>query len=275
METGIIWTIAQREWREALRNKWLWFYTVGFTGLAFALSQAGVASAGYSGLGGFGRTAASLINALLLFVPLIGLTIGAGTLANDRERGTLLYLLSQPVNRAEVFVGKSAGAALAVATAIGLGFVLAGIGLSASGSGEPLTYLALGGYTLLLALVTLALGLVISAVARKGAAASGAALLVWLGLVFVGDLGLVGATLALRPTPATLLAMLVANPLQLFKLGSIYSLRATLDTLGPVGQYAVYRFGDGLPLLLLGLLAAWLVVAFGVAFALFNRRGDV
>jgi Cu-processing system permease protein len=275
METGIIWTIAQREWREALRNKWLWFYTIGFTGLAFALSQAGVASAGYSGLGGFGRTAASLINALLLFVPLIGLTIGAGTLANDRERGTLLYLLSQPVNRAEVFAGKSAGAALAVATAIGLGFVLAGIGLSAGGSGDPLTYLALAGYTLLLALVALALGLVISAVARKGAAASGAALLVWLGLVFLGDLGLVGATLALRPTPAALLAMLVTNPLQLFKLGSIYSLRATLDTLGPVGQYAVYRFGENLPLLLLGLLVVWLLVAFGVAFALFNRRGDV
>jgi Cu-processing system permease protein len=275
MEAGIIWTIAQREWREALGNKWLWFYTAGFTALAFALSQAGVAAAGYSGLGGFGRTAASLINALLLFVPLIGLTVGAGTLANDRERGTLLYLLSQPVSRAEVFAGKAAGAALAVATALGLGFILAGIGLSTGGAAEPLTYLALAGYTLLLAMVALGLGLVISTLARKGAAASGAALLLWLGLVFLGDLGLVGATLAMRPSPATLLAMLVANPLQLFKLGSIYSLRATLDTLGPVGQYAVYRFGDGLPLLLLALLLAWLVAAFAAAFALFNRRGDV
>ncbi|HEY4691084.1 MAG TPA: ABC transporter permease, partial [Anaerolineae bacterium] len=70
MELKLLWTIAQRELREALRNKWLWFFAVGFAVLALALSQAGLASAGYAGLGGFGRTAASLVNALLLFAPL-------------------------------------------------------------------------------------------------------------------------------------------------------------------------------------------------------------
>jgi hypothetical protein len=68
--------------------------------------------------------------------------------------------------------------------------------------------------------------------------------------------------------------MLVINPLQVFKLGAIYSLRATLDTLGPVGQYAVFRFGESLPLLLAGLLAGWMVAAFGFSFALFARRGE-
>lgn len=62
MELDLLWTIAQRELREALKNKWLWFYALAFAGLALALSQAGLASAGYAGLGGFGRTAASLIN---------------------------------------------------------------------------------------------------------------------------------------------------------------------------------------------------------------------
>jgi Cu-processing system permease protein len=72
MELSIIWTIAMRELREALRNKWLLIYTVGFALLAFALSNASLASAGYAGLGGFGRTAASMVNALLFFVPLLG-----------------------------------------------------------------------------------------------------------------------------------------------------------------------------------------------------------
>jgi Cu-processing system permease protein len=128
MELTLLWVIAQRELREALRNKWLWFYAVGFAVLAYALSQVGLASAGYAGLGGFGRTAASLINALLLFVPLIGLSVGAGTLAGDRERGTLVYLLAQPVSRAEVFFGKALGAAMAVIAALGLGFGISGIG---------------------------------------------------------------------------------------------------------------------------------------------------
>jgi Cu-processing system permease protein len=99
-------------------------------------------------------------------------------------------------------------------------------------------------------------------------------LLLWLTLVFVGDLGLIGATLALRPTPAALLAMLLVNPLQVFKLSAIYSLRTTLDALGPVGQYAVFRFGPALPYLLTALLIGWAIAAFASAFSLFNSRGE-
>jgi Cu-processing system permease protein len=274
MELTLIWTIAQAELREALRNKWLWLYAVGFAGLALALSQAGLSAAGYAGLGGFGRTAASLINALLLFVPLIGLSVGASAIAADRERGTLLYLLAQPVSRAEIFGGKALGAALAVIVALTLGFALAGFGLSIGGGGDTAVYLSLVGYTLLLALAALGLGFIISSLTRKAAAASGAALILWLALVFVADLGVMGATLAWRPSPSELLWLLVINPLQIFKLGAIHSLRASLDTLGPVGQYALYRFGEQLPLLLIGLLLLWATAAFGIAFAIFNRKGE-
>ena len=274
MELTLIWTIAQAELREALRNKWLWLYAVGFAGLALALSQAGLSAAGYAGLGGFGRTAASLINALLLFVPLIGLSVGASVIAADRERGTLLYLLAQPVSRAEIFGGKALGAALAVIAALTLGFALAGFGLSIGGGGDTAVYLSLVGYTLLLALAALGLGFIISSLTRKAAAASGAALILWLALVFVADLGVMGATLAWRPSPSELLWLLVINPLQIFKLGAIHSLRASLDTLGPVGQYALYRFGEQLPLLLIGLLLLWATAAFGIAFAIFNRKGE-
>jgi Cu-processing system permease protein len=277
MELTLLWTIAQAELREALRNKWLWLYAVGFAGLALALSQAGLSAAGYAGLGGFGRTAASLINALLLFVPLIGLSVGAGSLAADRERGTLLFLLAQPVSRGEIFAGKALGAALAVMTALALGFGLAGLaglGLGMSGGGETTIYLALVAYTLLLALVALGLGFIISSLTRKAAAASGAALILWLGLVFLADLGVLGAALTWRPNPAGLLGLLVINPLQIFKLGAIYSLHATLDSLGPVGQYALFRFGEQLPLLLIGLLALWALAAFAVAFTIFNQKGE-
>ena len=275
MELRPLWTIARRELREALHNKWLWFFAVGLAGLGLALSQAGLAAAGYAGLGGFGRTAASLVNALLLFVPLIGLIVGAGAVAGDRERGALLYLLAQPVSRAEVFFGKALGAALVVIAALGLGFGFAGLGLAFSGDTNATAYLSMGGSVLLLALACLGLGFVISTITRKASTASGAALITWLVLLFFGDLGIVGATLSLRPTPAALLGMLLANPLQAFKLSAIYNLRSALDILGPVGQYAVYRFDAALPLILLGLLLAWIVMTFGIAFVLFNRKGDL
>jgi Cu-processing system permease protein len=274
MELRSLWIIARRELREALRNKWLWLYAGGFAALALALSRAGLSAAGYSGLGGFGRTAASLINALLLFVPLMGLSVGAATLAGDRERGTLLYLLAQPVSRAEVFWGKALGASLALLAALALGFGVAGLALAAAGGGSAGIYLALVGYTLLLALAALGLGMALSTLTRKAATAAGAALIAWLGLVFFADLGLVGATLALRPPPSGLLAWVLINPLQTFKLGAIYSLHATLDTLGPAGQYALYSFGTYLPVLLIGVLAAWCTAGFGAAWLLFTRRGE-
>jgi Cu-processing system permease protein len=275
VELTILWTLAQRELREALRHRWLMFYALAFAALAFALSQAGMATAGYAGLGGFGRTAASLVNAILLFVPLLGLSVGANAIAPDRERGTLTYLLAQPVSRPEVFFGKALGASLAVLAALALGFGIAGIGMAANGGGNADAFLALAGCTLLLALVSVGFGFVISVLTRKGATALGAALIAWLGLVFFADLGLIGATLALRPTPEALLWMLVSNPLQIFKLAAVYSLRATLDTFGAVGQYAAYEFGARLPWVLVALLLAWIALAFGSAFAIFNRRGDV
>ena len=180
-----------------------------------------MAAAGYAGLGGFGRTAASLVNAMLLFVPLIGLIVGAGSVAGDRERGALLYLLSQPVSRAEVFFGKALGSALAVIAALGpSGFGLAGLGLAFAGDTNAAAYLEMAGALLLLALACLGLGFVISTLTREASTASGAALILWLVLVFLGDLGLVGATLSFRPTPATLLGMLLLNPLQVFKLSA-------------------------------------------------------
>ena len=271
MELRSVWVVAVRELREALHNRWLLIYTIGFTVLAFMLARASLISAGYAGLGGFGRTAASLVNALLLFVPLLGLSVGAGALAGDRERGTLLYLLAQPVSRTEVFLGKVLGSGLAIAAALGIGFGMAALALSTGAGGDVTAYLGLVGYTALLALACLALGFLISAWTRKSSTATGAALLTWLALAFVGDLGVVGATLALRPSPARLMGMLVVNPLQTFKLGAIYSLNSTLDVLGAVGQYAVYRFGSALPMLLAGLLMAWIVLAFSLAYLVFSR----
>ena len=141
--------------------------------------------------------------------------------------------------------------------------------------GDAPAFLVLAGYSALLALVTLGIGFLIGALARKGASAAGLALVIWLALVFLSDLGAIGATLAWRPTPAALFGILLVNPLQTFKLGAILTLRASLDVLGAVGQYAYFELGDGLPTLLVGVLCAWIATAFGASYALFARRGDV
>jgi len=266
--------IAQKELRDALRNRWLWLYTAAFAGLALALSAVGMAGAGYGGFAGFGRTAASLINAVLLFVPLIGLSVGAGTIAHERERGTLTYLLAQPVTRAEVIVGKYVGAALAMGVALGLGFGVAGLALASRGTANPEVYLRLVGLSLLLALAALSLGVLISTLSKRAAMATGAAMVLWLALVFLGDLALMGAVLALRLNVQTLLGLTLLNPLQVFKVAAIYGLQSSLETLGPAGLFAVRTLGAWLTPILIGWLTLWIVAPLLATTVVFVRRGD-
>jgi Cu-processing system permease protein len=266
--------LAQKELRDAQRNRWFLLYALAFAGLSLALAWFGLRSAGTYGVAGFGRTSASLINLILLIVPLMGLTLGAMALAGEREQGTLLYLLAQPVNQAELLLGKTIGLSLALIATLTLGFGLTALLIAANGGGAEIgIYLSLLGLASLLAVASLSLGLLISALTARGATAVGLALFLWLMLVFFGDLGLMGTALVLQLDVDQLFLLALANPLQLFKIAAVYSLRHNLEVLGPAGIYALRTYGGGLLFLLVGLLAAWAVLPYLATAFFFKRRG--
>ncbi|NWF69715.1 MAG: ABC transporter permease subunit [Chloroflexi bacterium] len=265
--------ITAKELRDALRNRWFVFYTLAFGGLALALSALGQPLSGRVQLSGYSRTAASLINLVLLFVPLIGLTLGALNLANDRENGTLDYLLAQPVTRAEVLLGKYLGLALTLFAMLCVGFGTAGVALALQGrAGDAGAYVLMVALDILLALAMLSLGFLVSTMAGRTAAALAGGLFLWLLLVFIGDLGIMGSAVLTRLPVDTVLGLTLINPLQLFKVASILTIQANLEVLGPAGVYATQRFGDGLlPMVVIGLLV-WGVVPLGAALWLFTHQ---
>jgi Cu-processing system permease protein len=276
VDFGNVFILAQKELHDAARNRWFMLYALAFAGLSLALAWMALMGTGQYGLAGFGRTSASLINLILLIVPLMGLTLGALGLAGEREQGTLLYLLAQPINQAELLIGKFVGLALALVAALGLGFGLTALLIAANGGGAQVgVYLALLGLGCLLAIASLSVGFLISALAPRGSTAVGVALFLWLLLVFFGDLGVMGTALVLRLSVDQLFALALANPLQLFKIAAVYSLRQNLDVLGPAGIYAIRTYGSQLLPILVGLLATWVLVPFGVAAYFFKRRGVV
>ncbi len=274
MDTHVIALVARKEVRDALRNRWFLLYAAAFAVLALALSRLSLGDTSAAGFAGFGRTAASLVNLVLLVVPLMGLTLGAASLAGERERGTLPMLLAQPVTRREVLFGKFAGLALALGAALALGFGLAGglVGLR-GGSVEAGSYARVIGLALLLALAMLAVGLLISAAARRVGAATGVALFVWLVLVFLGDLGLMGTAMTLRLDIRTLFGLTLLNPLETYKIAAIGAITGGLDVLGPAGVYATRTYGDGLGALLAGVLIVWIVAPLVASSWIFEERG--
>lgn len=269
-------TIAGRELREAAGSRWFVLYTIAFAALGLGVSYVSTASSGGTGLAGFGRTTAGLINLVLLVVPLMGLTAGAGSIASDRERGMLTYLLSQPVTRLEVLLGKYVGLAAALLACICLGLGACAAIMAWQGDGtRPASILWLAGLTFGLALGMLSVGMLVSVLARKASVAVGTAIFLWLTLVFATDLALMAGTVTLKLRIEDLFALALANPLQVFKMWSLHAVDASLDVLGPAGLYASEEYGARLHLIFGACLAAWVLIPLAAAGAVFSRRSPL
>lgn len=265
--------LIRRDLREALGSRWFILYTLAFAVLGLCVSYV---SAGAGGLSGFGRTSAGLINLVLLIVPLMGLTAGAGSVAGDRERGTLAYLLAQPISRIEFLSARYVSLAVALSMSVSIGFGLSAMVMTlrrtANDGGG---YLVLVGLTIVLLLSMLSLGMLISVLCRRTAVATGIAVFVWLTLVFATDLGLMAGTLAMSWSIESLFAVAVASPLQVFKMASLQFVDASLDVLGPAGLYAQTEYASALPLLFSAVLLAWITCPLLLASVVFSRRSPL
>lgn len=268
--------LSHKEMGEAWRNRWFLLYSGAFTVLALAMAWLSVAGLAGVGAAGLGRTAASLIHLVMLVVPLMGITLGAMALAGERERGSLLYLMTQPVTGGEILTGKLLGLGSAVLSALLTGFGVAGFVIARhSGGGGVRAFLSFLALSALLAAASVSVGLLISSFASRASVASGVGLFIWLTLIVLGDLGLMGTALAMRLKPATLLVSAMLNPLQVFKMAALLVLRGGLEDLGPAGLYAMRRFGDQLLPLLIAVLLAWIVVPFALGLFGLRKRGAI
>lgn len=271
----VIGALAVRELRDALRTRWFALYSLALMVLAGGLTYINTVYSGYAGLQGFSRASAGLVNLMLLVVPLMGLIAGALTLAGERERKTLGYMMSQPISAGELFLGKVAGLAAAMATSLLLSFGVVGVLLGTRGAPmNAADFAGFSGLTILLALVGLGFGVLISSAASRVAQAQGVSLFVWFVLVFLGDLGVMGSMLVTRMRVESLLFWSLINPLQVYRLATIAVLSPRLEVLGPAGLYVMAVLGSALVPLLVALLVAWVIVPLVLAFWIF-RRGDM
>lgn len=274
MDVRTVALVMGQELRDARRNRWFLVFAVIFAGMALGLSLLGMSGLGNVGIAGFGRTAASLLNLVMVVVPLMALLVGVTSVVGEREQGTLHTLLAQPLTLEEVLLGKFLGLATAL-----LATVLAGFGLSAlvityyGGGTQAGAYGQLVGYTCLFALAYLSVGFLVSTLLRKIPTALGVGLFLWLVSVVLSDLGLMGTAVVLDLSPRTLLWLSLVNPAQVFKLLVLDSIQGNLENLGPAGVYATDVLGDWLRPALTGILAAWALLPLGFVLVAFRKRG--
>lgn len=259
---------ARHELLLAVRSRWLQIFAVVFAALALVVSGAGYIISGGYGLQDFARTAASLVQLVLLVVPLAALSFGA--LALTPERGASELLFAQPVSRARILAGRYLGLFAALAAAQAIGFGLAGVVIrDEAGLGGLGGFAAVVAVSLVLTAVFLSIAAMLAQarVARR-ARVLAMALVVWFVAVVLYDLAVLGAASLLRSGTASRLLIVAAlvNPADAARVVALMAVEGTAAF--GAASLALQRFAGGAAnaiLLASVSLAAWSVVPLLIA----------
>jgi Cu-processing system permease protein len=107
-------TLAMKEFRDRIRNRWVLAVAAVFTVFSLAIAWFGGAQQGAVGLQSAEATIASLVSLVIYLIPLIALLLGFDAVVGERERGSLDLLLALPITRGELLLGKYLGLAAAL-----------------------------------------------------------------------------------------------------------------------------------------------------------------
>ena len=270
---GDVRPIVRKELRDALHNRWLAGFAVLLGVLGLASTASGYDSVSGLGLQVFGRTSATLLNLALLLAPLVGVLMGAASIAGERERGTLEHLLAQPLSRTGFLLGKHVGLVIALAMATAAGFLPAGLLIVANSGVGMLPHFTLFPALAVGAAASLAgVGLVVSVSSRSAVQAQGAAVAVWFTLALLYDLLLIGSLSVSGLAPHWLVAALALNPIDATRVMGVLALEPDLYLLGPAGAFLTERLGTaGAATLLAIAVACWATLPVAAAAFRFSR----
>jgi Cu-processing system permease protein len=271
LEPRQIGIVLAKEFHDRIRNRWVLAVTGVFTAFALVIAYFGAAQQGEVGFRGIEVTIASLVSLVIYLVPLIALILGFDAIVGERERGSLDLLLSMPITRLEVLIGKFLGLSAALATSTVAGFGLVGALLAARMPAATLWHY--GGFMLssvMLGMAFLSLAVMVSAWAGDRTRASGAAIALWFFFVLVFDLLLLGALVLSGGAAGGSFFpyLLLLNPADVFRILNIFSLDE-VRTL--YGLATVFPEQLANPLLLGAVMLGWIVVPLGLAAWRFRR----
>jgi Cu-processing system permease protein len=264
----VLWC-ARHELLLALRSRWLPLFAVVFAVLALLVASAGYVLSGGYGVQDFARTAASLVQLVMLLVPLTALSFGTLTLVSERGAAELLF--AQPVRRSAILFGRYLGILAALSAAQAIGFGLSGLvvhGQAGSDGADGFLIVVAMSLTLTAVFLSIAALIAASAQSSRRARVLAIALVVWFVAVVLYDVAVLGAASLLRSGTASRVVMTATliNPVDIAR---------TLALMGVEGSaafgaasLALLRFAGGtatLAALGLASLAFWTIAPLALA----------
>lgn len=265
MDFKAIVAISAKEFRDRLRNRWVLAVALVFTVFALVIAYFGGAQQGEVGFRSIEFTIASLVSLVIYLIPLIALLLGFDAIVGERERGSLDLLLSLPITRFELLIGKYLGLAAALAFSTIVGFGLVAVTLATRMDATALAhYATFTASSVLLGMAFLSIAVLLSVLSSERTRASGLAIAVWFFFVLIFDLLVLGVLVisAGEYGGESLPYLLLLNPADVFRVMNILSLDdvRTLYGLATVFPEALAHRGA-----LILVMLAWIVAPLALA----------
>ncbi len=266
--------IAYLDLKESLRAKWFLVYSLVFGGLIALFFIAGVTESQVMGFSGLSRLLLMYIQITIVILPIFILITTVRSISGDRDSHVLEYMLSFPISLTQYYWGKIIGRFITVYLPVLLAMVIAIIYGSIKGASIPWDIFFL--YTgLLFALSSAFLGIAffISSFVKSSEVALGIAFFVWIFLLSFIDIALISLMMQQRYSEELIIAIALANPMEIFRVAAISLFDPELTVMGPVAfhildnikQSAFVLLSVGYPVVL-GLLFAF------AGFKIFQKK---
>jgi len=264
--------VANKEFHDGLRNRWLVSITIIFAILSIGLTYFGAAASGTVGVTSLSTTVASLASLAVFLIPLIALLLSYDSFVGEQESGTLLLLLTYPLSKSQLLLGKflGQGGIIALATILGFGSSALILYLQINDSAVLSVFATFIASAVLLGLSFTAIAYLISLSVSEKSKAAGFALITWFFFALVFDLALlallVGVEQGISQQGLTQLMML--NPSDIFRLVNL----AGLDSSDVNGALAIAIKSSLSQGQLFSILLAWVILPIATAIFIFRKK---
>lgn len=249
--------------RDILRNRWLLGYATVLLAITEMLFRLG---------GGGERAVVSMLNVVLLVVPIVSVVFGTLYLYGARE--FIELLLAQPVGRPAMFAGLYAGLSLPLVVAFSIGVAVPFLAHSGADGVPGAAVAMLVGTGTLLTLSFTALAFLLALRFEDRARGLGAALMLCLAfsILYDGIVLLLIIVFGDYPLESPLLILTLLNPIDLGRVLLLTSFDAGA-LMGYTGAVFQHFFGTGAGLAVVSTaLVVWTAVPLGLGLRRFQRK---
>ncbi len=271
----MLWTLAMKELRDGLRNRWIAAAIIVLGTLALVLSLLGSAPTGSVKASAMDISVISLASLSVYLIPLIALMLSFDALVGEFERGTMMLLLTYPVTRWQVIMGKFLGHVLILFIAIFTGYGGAMLFVTfvngASMEGWQ-AYVSMMASSLLLGAIFIALGYLVSVSVKERATAAGTAIGLWLVFVVLYDLLLFGVLLVDEGQligQKIFSMLMLASPTDTYRILNLSMFDGVSQAAGIAGVASEAGLSSTL---LVSILLLWIAAPLAATLIVFQRR---